>query len=158
MERDLPLAEIEEYGHVFMTGIPVTFEFIRNNTPAPYFGSRFQQDVEPAGRYMLTKPPGWKKTDPSWTDGTIHFANPLVLAFNSDTNAEALYGETSWKAHLQRAYGGRTGHNLSRAIRKDGYDGIVTVNLIGRDKKPSFTREIVDLTVINKNLKNRLMR
>lgn len=127
----------------FETGEPVTFEYTRNTEPTPYLGSRYQQDIEPHGRYMLHATPGVGAL-PGWTQGRISFRNPLVLAFNTDPDAQTLYNETSWKAQLHDRYGAG-GKELSRALADDGYDGIITVEL-GTDDRDWYTKEIVDLT------------
>lgn len=127
----------------FETGEPVAFEFLRNTESAPDFGPRYQQDIEPHGRYMLHATPG-AVAMPGWVEGRVSFRHPLVLAFNTDPDAPTLYNETSWKAQLHEHYG-EVGKNLSRALTRDGYDGIVTVSL-GSDGRPMHTKEIVDLT------------
>lgn len=133
---DLDPVEATEHGVLFATAEPVTFRYVRNTVPAPYFGDRFQQDIEPAGRYLL------HSTSPSvargWEAGEVHFRSPLVISL---TSGAAIYGPGSWKARLQRHYG-KVGRSLSTAIRRDGYDGIVTVD------SPTSTSEIVDLTVL----------
>lgn len=140
----LAYARVTEEGHRFETSVPVTFPFMRNTARALHFGSRFQQDVEPAGRYMLLRNKLSSSGLPGWTEGTITFHKPLVLAFN--TNPDGGYDSTSWKAQLQRAYG-RRGTTLSKALLADGFDGIVTVQLDSRGR-PMHTKEIVDLSVL----------
>lgn len=142
--KTLPLAVVEEAGVKFETGVPVEFEYLRNTEPSPKQrgNTQFQQQIEPAGRYMLLRD-SHGALAPGWQSGTIQFDRPLVLHFN--TGDEGGYDEHSWKAHLSRAYRGKKGRSLSRAILADGYDGIVTV---GNLRKDMFTKEIVDLTVI----------
>lgn len=136
---DLMPVAVNEHDKHFATGQPVTFAFVRSTEKSPNFGARYQQDIEPAGRYMLhsphTPPPGWER-------GTVTFKSPLVLAFHPD---EIAYDAQSWKARLQQIYGKR-GIALSRALKRDGYDGIVTVAL--ENGRPADTREIIDLTQI----------
>lgn len=133
---DLSPAEATEYGVYFATAEPVTFHYVRNTERAPNFGSRFQQNIEPAGRYLLH---GEKRKPPrGWEQGDVTFRRPLVILFSE---GGAVYGPGSWKARLHRHYD-RRGRALSRAIRRDGYDGVVTVD------GPTSTREIVDLTGI----------
>jgi GNAT superfamily N-acetyltransferase len=141
-----PLAyvRVTEEGHRFESGVPVTFPFFRNTERAPHFGGRFQQDIEPAGRYMLLRNKLVTELPKTWMSGTVTFHKPLVLAFN--TNPDGGYDDTSWKAQLTRAYG-RTGRALSQAVLRDGYDGIVTVQLDSRGR-PMHTKEIVDLSVL----------
>jgi hypothetical protein len=128
-------------GATFATGKPVTFEFMRGTTPAQNFGSRFQQDIEPAGRYMIQRESG--DLLPGWESGTVTFHNPLVVPFNWEPFGG--YDDKSWKVNLSQKFKGKKGKSLSKAIAKAGYDGIVTVSL-GPDGKPYDTREIVDLT------------
>ena len=123
----------------FKTGQPVTFQYVRNKEKSPYFGSRFQQDIEPHGRYVIQKevddvPEGWET-------GEITFNNPLVVPFN--VHPGGTYDDKSWKVELSRHFGGKTGRALSQAIVEAGYDGIITLG-VGPDGKPD-TKEIVDL-------------
>lgn len=135
----LRTVETTEYGVRFKTGVPVDVRFIRGTrrAPPPLLDDRYQQRIEPAGRYLLHNPePGDLPRD--WVSGVAHFNNPLVIAFNL-TPGE-LYDAGSWKMQLASHYGKR-GRALSRAIAKDGYDAVVTVMPDGD------TREIVDLTM-----------
>lgn len=123
----LPLRKIFYRGVLFETGVPVKFPYIRNKEKAPYLGSRFQQDIEPAGKYVNfdDDPKGNKSyfgsvSPGKYEFGTIYFKSPLVIDFGGG------YDEGSWKAALSNAYGAK-GKELSKAILKDGYDGIVTV-------------------------------
>ena len=136
---ELSVAAVTEQDKRFETGRPVSFTFIRNTEGAPDFGARFQQDIEPLGRYMLVAEPEAPLT-PGWERGRVRFTNPLVLEFN--TGAGALYDGNSWKARLAAQFGS-TGADLSADLRAAGFDGIVTV-MDGR------TSEVVDLgTVLN---------
>jgi len=130
---ELPLVTLRERDVLFRTGRPVTFAFIRNTAKSPYLGARFQQDIEPAGRYLLhdLAPTSLVR---GWVRGKVSFRSPLVLRF-SETG---LYDETSWKAILTRRFRAR-GRALSRRLLEKGVDGIVTV-------ENGETREIVDLT------------
>jgi hypothetical protein len=140
---DLLLAEVREYGVLFSTGVPVEFKYIRNTEKSPYLGSRFQQDIEPAGAYLLHNPdPG----DPArgWVQGVAKFRSPLVLALAGDDDGK-IYGPNSWKARLHRHFKKRHAA-LSKAIMAAGFDAVVTVGYYrGR---PQDTREIVDLSVV----------
>jgi hypothetical protein len=130
-----------EYGVRFMTGLPVEFIFVRGTTPAGYYGASFQQDIEPAGRYMLHNPePG--DLPAGWITGTVAFASPLVLAFH-DVPDEVRYDDGSWKWRLHRAFDGARGRVLSRRLRACGYDGIVTAD--SPRGQQWGTREIVAL-------------
>lgn len=137
---DLGHGVADEHGVHFETGHPVSVKFVRGTTPAPNFGERFQQHIEPAGRYMVHNPdPG--QLARGWEQGEVHFKNPLVLKFNHTPGGQAEFGynDTSWKARLHRALGA-TGARLSRKVVGLGHDGIVTVD------GDNCTREIVDLT------------
>jgi hypothetical protein len=132
---DLAFATSAEHGVHFETGVPVTFEYIRNTEKSPRFGATFGQDIEPAGRYLLHKE---LSGDPprGWQSGTITLRSPLVIPLSGDPNA--IYGPTGWKARL-RAATGKTGRALSTDLVRRGYDGIVTVDERG------YTSEIVVL-------------
>jgi hypothetical protein len=122
-------------GEPIITGKPVKFTYLRNPEKSINAGSRFQQDIEPAGRYLIEKSPV-AEVPPNWETGTIRFETPLVVSFNSKN--EMRYDENSWKHALSQKYG-KTGKALSLAIAQDGHDGIITV-LNGE------TQEIVDLS------------
>lgn len=148
---EIALARVEEERYVFETGVPVKFPFIRNTAKSPYFGDRFQQDIEPAGRYMLFRSRAVKPQD-GWEAGVVTFKSPLVLLLNTDPDGP-YYNETSWKARLQRIYG-HAGKKLTRALLADGYDGIVTVTCPRQRGIECETREIVDLAVIGQPVLN----
>ena len=140
---------VTEQGKTFKTGQAVTFGYIRGVEAAPYMGEKYQQDIEPAGRYMIhQEEPG--KAAPSQETGTVTFQNPLVIPLNErlgEEDTRSTYDGNSWKAVLSRRYDGKTGAALSRAIIADGFDGIVTV---GTYQGEAFeTREIVDITHLN---------
>lgn len=141
--RGAPLEQVAvvEQGRLFRTGVPVEFRYVRATTPSPYFGARYQQDIEPHGRYLLhNEDPG--DIARGWETGLVRFASPLVIPFNaSDTGA---YDESSWKAKLVANYR-RRGEALSRALVRDGYDAVVTVGT--HRGQPVDTREIVDLSM-----------
>ena len=134
----LGLASVVEDGVSFKTGQPVVFAFYRYKQKTPNLGSRFGQDIEPAGRYLSHKTSfisvedGQKLGDMVVEAGNLRFRNPLVLSWVG-------YGENGWKARLSRFFGGKKKKSLSKAVRKAGYDGIVTVH-------HGETSEIVDLT------------
>ena len=112
-------------GSHFKTGKPVAFEYLKNTQKSPFLGSTFQQDIEPHGNYIIKKETD--KVEKPWTSGTINFQNPLIIPFNS--SYEGGYDESSWKAELSRRFDGKTGRELSKAIKKAGYDGIVTFRI-----------------------------
>ena len=141
--ESLGLSSVVEAGVRFETCMPVSFTYVRGTTSAPYFGSKFQQDIEPAGRYMIHAPDGLRIEGPArqqYEEGTQSFACPLVLTFN--TNPDEIYGPTSWKARLRDALGAK-GKTLSRKLARMGFDGIITVWEVRG--KGSHTKEIVDI-------------
>jgi len=148
---------VVEYGERFETGVPVTVRYLRNTRPSPKPGptDQYQQRIEPAGRYMIHNPgPAFSGIPPKagpgdlprgWESGMVRFESPLVIPLNSAPD-EPIYGPSSWKAELSRAYKGKTGKALSSAIARSGYDAIVTVTL-DKHCRPIDTREIVDLSM-----------
>ena len=125
----------------FETGKPVEFEYIRNTERAPAMGARFQQDIEPVGRYMTAKSPGAKAIG-TMEVGTVKFTSPLIVEWN--TEKDGGYDETGWKASLSKSFGGLTGIQLSNAIKNSGYDAVVTVSK--QKSGQQYVSEIVDLT------------
>lgn len=133
-------------GQLFETGVPVTFRAMRNIDPSVWMGSRFGQDLEPAGTYMLLDDHGsWKDPRaqaPGWVFFEQYFSNPLVIASVADDSPQTpLYGPLGWKQRLSEAYEGFTGVELTRGLLASGHDGVVTVG-----PAPNDVREIVDLT------------
>jgi len=135
--REAATATSDEYGVRFETGKPVTFTYVRNTEAAPDMGERFQQNLEPTGRYMQHAGPDAKAPTEAWETGEVTFQNPLVVPLN--TTPGNIYDEGSWKAQLSEKYG-KTGQALADAIRAEGHDAIVTVDL-----GTGATSEIVDL-------------
>lgn len=129
--------EIKEKGVVFKTGQPVEFPYRRGTVKHPNMGSRFQQDIEPTGIYMNFDRQPTEIPDENSEKGLIKFTYPLVIPFN--TTPGGGYDENSWKMNVFYKYN-KTGKKLSDALKKDGYDGIVTVDL-----KHKVTSEIIKL-------------
>lgn len=112
-------------------------EFVRNpvSSTAHVSGNEFGQDIEPAGRY-ITKSSGF--VPEGWESGSVHFEKPLYIHFGES----GMYSDDdNWKRRLSGYYGGKTGKALSKAVRGDGYDGIMTHDKYG-------ISEIVDLTAV----------
>lgn len=137
--KKLGLCRVVERGAVFKTGRPVTFAFRRNTAPTKHYGRVYGQDIEPAGRYMSLDYGG--EVPKGWTAGTVTFKKPLVLKLVQGGPKAEIYGPTGWKARLKNHYG-KKGKALSCALKKDGYDGIVTCDAVRGVK---YTSEIVDL-------------
>lgn len=121
------------------TGRPVQFRYTRNTEKAPYMGSTFGQDVEPAGKYMVAADTRGQDY-PSQESGVAKFDNPLVM------DSGGLYQDAdNWKQVLTARYGGKTGRVLSDAIRADGHDGIITIAPASKYNQNPYISEIVDL-------------
>ena len=142
-------SEVHEKGTKFQTGTGVTIPVTHRKQKTADFGSRFGQDIEPAGRYVnhghlgkegpSVEAGGYKVTT---SHDTVTFKNPLVLRHGSTTG-----DKDGWKRRLSDQYGGKTGKALTEAIVKDGHDGIVTVDTYTHNGKTyKNTSEIVDLT------------
>jgi hypothetical protein len=135
---------------LWATGVPVSFQFARNTEPSPYFGDKYAQDVEPAGRYVVTLGVDPQHLPPGWIHGDLHFDNPIVLASVwpvelPDGTWGAYAGAEGWKHKLSAAFGGKRGPALTRALVGAGYDGIVTISMSGPRHAPGYVSEIVDL-------------
>lgn len=98
--------------------ITMNYLHISNNTQN--FGAQYGQNLEPSGEYMSYISEGTNHIDlPNYTYGVIHFDKPLILEHKST-------GENGWKKDLSEMFGGKTGKALSNAIKKAGYDAVVT--------------------------------
>lgn len=124
---------------------PVDFPFVRN--PQSLAGNQaanldFGQDVEPAGRYMTHRGEGGDPPD-GWQSGVVRFEQPLHISWGDS----GLYTtDDNWKRRLSAHYGGATGKKLSRALRNDGYDAVITHDKYG-------TSEVVDITHLSPSAK-----
>jgi hypothetical protein len=137
---DNSLGEVTEFydletKQTIRSGEPVTFNYARNNTPAFRAGATFQQDIEPAGRYLSPVSKEATNAIPSLEYGEITFKSPLVLEWRG-------YGEDGWKKRLSSRFGGKKGKALSKAIAAAGYDGIITVS---PTRGGQYATETVDL-------------
>lgn len=144
MQYSLPrlrATAIEENGVYFCTGVPVTFMAIHNTKGAkfPTQGAldRFQQRIEPKGMYLLHHT--GESIPPGWIQFPLTFQSPLVIVFS----ATGLYDDTSWKYVLACEFRA-TGKRLTKRLLREGYDGIVTVEL-PKGRMEAYTAEIVNL-------------
>lgn len=112
-------------GKIKMTYVKVTGQNTQN------YGSKYGQNIEPSGEYMSMDVMKGSNKIQGYEYGTITFNKPLIVEWKST-------GENGWKADLSQKYGGKTGKSLSNAIKKDGYDAIITVD-------GGWTSEIVNL-------------
>ena len=114
----------------------MTINYLHISQNTPNFGTQFGQNLEPSGEYMtfigVDNP---RLNLPNYTYGVITFRNPLILEHKST-------GVDGWKKDLSDMYNGKTGRALSNAIKKDGYDGIVTWEMFRGNRSWS---EIVNL-------------
>lgn len=116
---------------------PVTFGYYRRTTPAPTNTVHYHgQDIEPHGRYVSQGKPYVDL--PDLESGSLTFQRPLRLHSPTDDAGHPDH----WKQQLVRRYDGKTGAELSQAIRDDGYDGIMTHDEFG----PSETVDLTHLT------------
>ena len=114
------------------------FNFVHNNVsslkvnPPTKTLDEFGQRMEPAGKYMnLLTDRGVEISSragiPNMEYGKVDFVNPVIIDKTNLTSAQ-------WKKVLSERYGGLTGEGLSRAMIKDGYDGIITVERASNGK------------------------
>jgi len=107
--------------------------YMRNlgNGKTPNYGSRYGQNIEPAGEYMtvddLYNDRPQKYMLPNYEYGFITFKHPLIVDFIDTT-------DKGWKKTVSDMFNGLTGKRLSNAIRKTGYDGIITVSEYGPEE------------------------
>lgn len=124
------------------------FKYVRNTESAAKHMKHlpkeaYDRHIEPAGRYMvhLDKHPDDEYKLPNMEYGEHTFQKPLIMHHGDG------YGEASnWKQRLHAHYK-KSGKALSKAVAKDGYDGIVTVN--HHPKVGYHSSEIVDLTMFH---------
>lgn len=119
------------------TGKKVTFWSLhtRNKQKTQNFGSRFGQNIEPDGRYIIAVSKNTSQLEDnsqsSYEYGFTTFENPVVLEHKSTD-------DKGWKKDLSEMFGGKIKRALSKEIIKKGYDGIITTD-------GNWTSEIVDL-------------
>ena len=122
----------KEYEKNLVKNSDGSFSFKKNTEKAPNLGSKFAQDIEPAGNYINLVEKGEPlSTQKGWVSGTVNFKNPLVVDWKTS-------GHGGWKTDLSEKFGA-TGKELSKKIAEAGYDAIVTV-----DKGNAM--EVVDLS------------
>lgn len=106
----------------FQTGAAITFPFSRNTEGVRQFAKpgEFGQDIEPSGTYLLLdEMPDAPPVDGRWIKGSATLRSPLVVDADG------------WKEALSAKYGGKKGKALTKAIKADGHDGIVTRDKYG---------------------------
>jgi hypothetical protein len=103
-------------GKDIVTGNPIRIDYLKNTEKAPDMGSLYGQDIEAKGDY-ITQSEGYNPN--GWLTGKVEIKNPLVVEINEDA-------DTTYKQDLSKKYDGKTGKQLSNAIKEDGHDAIVT--------------------------------
>lgn len=141
------LAVLRDGTPVPESGKPVAYYYGKNLAKAPAMGALYMQDIEPAGDYMVVSPIAMNAVNPveGWEYGTIEFKSPLVI--------DAAGALVEWKKKLSDQYQGKTGPALSKALRKDGYDSIITYDSygltetisLGPQRKPGGSLGLTDL-------------
>ena len=107
--------------------------YMRNlgNGKTHNYGSRYGQNIEPAGEYMTMDELYNERPDkymlPNYEYGFITFNRPLIVDY-VNTNG------SGWKRTVSNMFNGLTGKKLSAAIKKAGYDGIITVSEYGPEE------------------------
>jgi hypothetical protein len=90
---------------------------IKNMQSAPNMGSRYGQDVEPKGTYVIEKHGSTPEKYP-WVDGKADLKNPLFVDVTMDTLI-------SYKYDLAKRFKAK-GQKLTNLLMQKGYDAIVT--------------------------------
>ena len=118
---------------VLETSKPITINYFHNTEKAPTIpGDEYAQSIEPSGEYMGEDTTNAKYPIPGFEYGSVTFNNPLVLEFKST-------GHGGWKTDLSNLFGGKKKKALTSAIKKAGYDAVITVDEDGN------VREVVNI-------------
>jgi len=133
--------DIYEEGDIIESNKPVTIDYLRNLEKSPDMGERFAQHIEPKGEYMnFNSRPNKDVPDyGKFESGRITFNKPLVL----EHKTTAVGG---WKTDLSNMFGGKKGKVLTNAIKKAGYDGIITTEVA---KDNDGTEKLITAEIVN---------
>lgn len=93
----------------------LVIDITKNTEPAPNLGSRFGQDVEAKGTYVIQG----KVDMPGYVNGKANLRNPLFINVT-----EVIL--TKYKNELAKEYNAK-GQKLTDRLMNLGYDAIVTV-------------------------------
>jgi hypothetical protein len=93
----------------------LVIDITKNTEPAPYLGSRFGQDVEPKGTYVLQG----KIDSEGYVNGKANLINPLFVDVTDNTLID-------YKRELASKYKAK-GQKLTNKLMELGYDSIITV-------------------------------
>lgn len=116
--------------------------YMKNKEKSQYFGSRYGQNIEPSGEYVIVDDLYEERPNnymlPNYEYGFITFKKPLIIDFIDTT-------DKGWKLSLSNMFNGKTKKALSNAIMKAGYDGIVTVSNYGIEEVVNLagTKEVL---------------
>ena len=121
----------DQFSHA---GLGFTFTALHREQDTGDFGDRFGQDKEPAGKYV-TQSEG-QKPPAEYSQEEVTLKRPLVMKFGDDYGTEG-----NWKSRLSAQHGGKTGEELSSAIRDSGFDGIVTHDKYGPSETVLLDKE-----------------
>ena len=91
---------------------------MKNMEPAPNMGSRFGQDVEPAGTYVSHFEKGNNPNAPNHKYGKALIKKPLFIDVNDDTLIQ-------YKRELADKYKAK-GKTLTKKLMNQGYDALIT--------------------------------
>jgi hypothetical protein len=105
----------EELNKLLNLNESLSIDISKNTSPAPNMGSRFGQDVEPNGTYVVKG----NVNQNGWINGKANLKNPLLI--NVDDNTLIQY-----KYDLAKKYKAK-GKNLSNKLMQIGHDAIITV-------------------------------
>ena len=119
------------------TGFPYSMFFYKANTKANTnntSGGATVQKNEPAGDYIMYDSAKGGTHRDGFKYGHITFNNPLVLEYTSSN-------PDGWRKTLSEMFNGKSGRDLSNAIKSKGYDGLIAVN-----SKTETIEEVVNFT------------
>lgn len=92
----------------------------------------YGQKIEPHGEYMNIDPSTrLKPVDKNWETGTISFKKPLFLE-HIDSSSQG------WKKTLSDKFEGKTGKELSQAVKDAGHDAVITKDKYGHSETVNF--------------------
>lgn len=101
-------------------------------------GIDFGTEIEPSGDYLNLEFNLPKNPIDGFEYGEIKFNKPLFLEFKS-TNSKG------WKKDLSEMFNNKTGANLNKAIKKAGYDAVITVEYY---KGKYYLNESVNISAV----------
>lgn len=125
-KRDIRMCElVARDGSQWRTGTPITFQFFKDHNRKRDL-EVYGKGLEPSGNYInhLADIGIGGAPQPGWEMGEATFRNPLVIEWVATTHAA-----DGWKSRLSHHFGGQTGIELARSIRRAGHDAVVTIRV-----------------------------